>query len=400
MNQKIKSPDWWLFLITIILLSFGVVMVFDASYPHAIFYHDGDKAYWVKRQIMWACIGLAGLFIAMRIPYEKWKSLAIGGLVVSVILLIATKFVGHEALGGQRWIGYGPVKIQPSEIAKLSVVLFLATIFSQRPHLTQNLWTGVLPILGIALVAIGLVERQPDLGTAMTMFLTTIVVFFAAGTRVRVLAGILAIVGIGVFLLVLHEAQTHSFRWKRLITFVQPEADPRNTGYQITHSMIALGTGGWTGLGFGQSREKLMGNLPAQRTDFIFAIVGEEFGLIGTGGVLLMFLFFTARGLHIAATTKDPFGALLATGITGMVTVQALLNMAVVTATVPTTGIPLPFISYGGSSLVPTLFAIGILLNVSRGVTSKAENYRRATTASPSGSANVARQRLLGRGAA
>jgi cell division protein FtsW len=279
-------------------------------------------------------------------------------------MLVAVKFVGHGAQGAQRWIGYGPIKIQPSEFAKLAIVLYLASALSLRPRIVLDL-TGVLKLFGICAVSIVLVERQPDLGTAVTMLLTIFIVLFSAGAKKRWVAGLVAICAIGAVGAVL-QMGTDSYRFKRLTAFVNPNADPLKSGFQIIHSTVALGTGGWTGVGFGESREKMMGNLPAQRTDFIFAIVGEELGLAGTCGVLLMFLLLAGRGLHIAQRCKDPFGALLATGITAMVSVQALVNIAVVSASVPATGIPLPFLSYGGSSLVPTLFGIGILLNISR----------------------------------
>ncbi len=208
-------------------------------------------------------------------------------------------------------------------------------------------------------------STQPDLGTAITLILTALVVLFAGGARARWILTLLllfALAGVGLAL----RHGTDGYRWKRITTFINPQVDYRGQGYQITHSKIALGTGGLTGVGFGQSREKRLGNLPAQRTDFIFAIIGEEMGLAGTCGVLLLFLLLAARGFHIAAHTRNPFGSLLATGITGMVAVQSLVNIGVVTASLPATGVPLPFLSYGGSSLVPTLVGIGILLNISQ----------------------------------
>lgn len=363
-NEKQFRLDWPLFLITIMLLAFGVVMVFDASYPHGI-ERFSEPMYWARKQIAFACLGIAGMFVAARIPFWRWKQWAIPFMAFAIILLIAVRFFGHTALGGQRWIGFGQFRIQPSEIAKLALMLFLAKMIADYPRATQRL-SGVLTLLGIAGIAIVLVERQPDMGTAMTMFLSCMFLLYAGGTKTRWIAGILAVVGVLAFGVVMHERQKNDFRWKRLITFVNPDADPLNAGYQVRHSTIALGTGGLTGLGFGESREKRRGNLPEQHTDFIFAIVGEEFGMAGTCGILLGFLFLGGRGYHIAQRTKDPFGALLATGITSVITVQAFLNMAVVTASIPTTGIPLPFISYGGSSLVQTLFGIGILLNISQ----------------------------------
>lgn len=361
------APDWWLFLATLALLGFGVVMVFNASYALAaeVKYTGGDMGYFAKRQALWSVLGLAGMFLAMRVSYWKWRAWALPFLIVVIGLLSAVLIIGHGAQGAQRWIGYGPVKVQPSEFAKLALVLYLAKIISIRPQLMRNLWGGLVPILSVAVFVVLLVELQPDLGTAVTMLLTVLLLLFAGGARTKWIATLLALFAVAGLGLALRHG-TDGYRWKRMITFVNPEADAMGAGYQIRHSLIALGTGGVTGVGLGESREKRMGNLPAQRTDFIFAIVGEEMGLIGTCGVLLVFGVLTMRGMHIAARTKHPFGALLATGITGMVAVQALVNIGVVTASLPATGVPLPFLSYGGSSLLPTLFGIGILLNISQ----------------------------------
>ena len=376
--------DWLLFVITLALLSFGVVMVFNASYPLAIEIYD-DKAYFVKRQILWAVIGMGGLFLGRRIPFWKWQGWALPALIFSFLLLVAVHIphIGHGAQGAQRWIGYGPIHIQPSEFAKFCLVLYLSKVFAANPKLARNLWGGVIPIIGIVLVSVALVAHQ-DLGTAITMVLTMMVVLFASGARARWMASILAILMVlGVSFVLLKG--TDSYRWRRLTTFIDPQADPLGTGYQISHSTIALGTGGWTGVGFGESREKRRGGLPAQRTDMIFAIIGEEFGLVGTGGVLLLFLLLTGRGYHIAQRTRDPFGALFAVGITSIVCVQSLVNIGVVTASIPMTGVPLPFISYGGSSLAATLFSIGVLLNISQFPYRKGTKPRRARRTDDSG---------------
>lgn len=364
-GEKTFQPDWWLFLITIILLSFGIVMVFDASYAHAI-EAKHDWAFWIKKQLLSAVVGVFGLFLAMAVPFPRWQKLAVPSLGVAFVLLIAVHFVGHDALGAQRWIGWGPFRIQPSELAKLSLVLYLAKVLSARPTAARDLWGGLMPIAGVSLLAVIMVEREPDMGTAITMLFTILVVLYAGGARGRWIATFLAVCSVVAFAVIMPHGGKSNYRWTRLTTFVNPAADPLHGGYQITHSTIALGTGGVLGLGFGESREKRLGGLPMQRTDFIYAIVGEEFGLLGTLGVLVAFLILAGRGFHIAQRTRDPFGSLLATGVTSMIIVQALLNIAVVTASIPTTGIPLPFISYGGSSLVPTLFGIGILLNISQ----------------------------------
>ena len=364
-GDKTYRPDWWLFLVTLMLLSFGLIMVFDASYPLAIEKYHGDKAYFFKRQLEYAGIGLIGMWLAARIRFWKWQAWAVPAILTGILLLIAVRFLGHGAQGADRWIGWGPIRLQPSEFVKLGIVLYLAKVFAARPKSVHNFWRGVAPIFGVVAAAIILVERQPDLGTAITMLLTALIMLFAAGVRPAWVASILAVcivAGMGAVV----AKGLNNYRFKRLTTFVNPQADPLNSGFQIIHSTIALGTGGVTGVGFGESREKDLNNLPAQRTDFIFAIVGEEFGLAGTCAVLVLFLILGARGLHIAQQTRDPFGMLLAIGITAMISVQALENIGVVTASIPATGVPLPFVSYGGSSLIQTLIGVGILLNISR----------------------------------
>ena len=271
-------PDWWLFLITLVLLGFGVVMVFNASYPLAGEI-KGDPTFFAKRQALWAVIGLAGMFGAMRISYWKLSRWAIPILLLVIGLLAAVLLFGHGAQGAQRWVGYGPIKIQPSEFAKLALVLYLARVLSANPRLMQSFWRGVVPLLLLIVVFVVLpVELQPDLGTAVTIILTVLLFFFAAGAKARWIVALLTvffIVGLGLAL----RDGTDAYRWKRIITFVDPDSDPQNAGYQIRHAQLALGTGGLAGVGFGESREKLRGNLPAQRTDFIFAIIGEEMGL-------------------------------------------------------------------------------------------------------------------------
>jgi cell division protein FtsW len=377
--------DWFLFIITLALLSFGVVMVFNASYPFAIEVY-GDKAHFFKKQALWAGIGLCGLFLAKRIPYWKWQKWALPALIISFLMLVAVHIpgIGHEGNGAQRWIGYGQIRLQPSEFAKFCLVLYLSKVFAVNPKTARNLWGGVVPIVCVLLLGVAVVARE-DLGTAITMVLTMMAVLFAGGVRVRWIASILAVLTVLGMGFVLHQG-TQSYRFRRLTTFIDPQADPLNTGYQIIHSTIALGTGGWTGVGFGESREKRKGGLPEQSTDMIFAIVGEEFGLVGTGGVLLLFVLLVGRGYNVAQRTRDPFGSLFAVGITSIVCVQSLLNIGVVTASIPMTGVPLPFISYGGSSLISTLFSIGVLLNISQWPYHKGARPRRSRIADDSDS--------------
>ena len=359
-------PDWLLFLMTLVLLSFGIIMVFDASYPTAIEQHHGDQAFWVKRQALWALVGLVIMFASSRIRFWKWQGWANISLIASFLMLIAVHFVGHNEMGAQRWIGFGPVRIQPSEVAKIALVLFLARQITVKPDIMTRLWSGFVPLVGVSLLSIAFVAKQPDLGTAITMLLTVVLVLFAGGAKKRWIATMLALCFAAGFASIMHKGNNNNFQLDRLTTYLHPEDDPQDKGFQILHSRVALGSGGLTGVGFGESREKRQGGLPIARTDFIFAIVGEEFGLLGTGLVLIGFIILGARGFHIAQRTKDPFGSLLAVGITGMISIQALLNVGVVTGALPTTGIPLPFISYGGTSLVTVLFGIGLLLNISQ----------------------------------
>lgn len=370
-NQKHFAPDWWLFVTVLVLLTFGVVMVHDASYSVASAYesYNRDQFYFLRKQLISAAIGLVGFGICSRIPYWKLRPLAIPGFVLSILLLLVVWKLGHTSLGARRWIGIGPLVIQPSELAKPALVLFLAWLLAERPNILKNgKYLGAL----CCAVAIPLVltERQPDLGTAATMFFTFLILLIAAGTKARfvaLIAGLSALAAIGTLFL---PSQSHpdepNYRMKRMLTFLHPEQDKEKDGYQVWRGLVALGSGGWTGVGLGNSHEKRPGGLPAQRTDFIYAVVGEEHGFVGTSVVLLSFLALAIRGLSIALHTRDPFGRFLATGLTSMVSVQALLNMAVVTAAAPTTGIPLPLISYGGSALIPTLCGLGILLGISR----------------------------------
>lgn len=369
-NQRRLAPDWWLFVIILLLLMFGIVMVYDSSYCIALTYDDynHDPFYFARKQVGYALLGLCGLVICSRIPYWLWKRLAIPGLLISIVLLLIVWRSGHESLGARRWVGIGPLVIQPSELAKLTLVVFLAWVLAEKRALIQTgrgiFWLSVA--VGIPIV---LTERQPDLGTAATMFFAYLILLTVAGVKrkhLAAVAGISAVLAVGTLFL---PSKSHpdepNYRMRRMLTYLHPEMDKEKDGYQVWRGLVALGSGGPVGVGLGHSHEKRPGGLPAQRTDFIFAVVGEELGLVGTSLVVLGFFGLACRGLTIALSTKDPFGRFLATGLTAMISGQALVNMAVVTAWAPTTGIPLPLISYGGSALIPTLCGLGILLGIS-----------------------------------
>lgn len=371
-NQRRHPMDGWLFGVVVALVIFGLVMVYDASYCIARAYDDynHDPFYFARKQVISAALGFGGLFLFSRIPHWKFKTLAVPSFIVSILLLMAVWGMGMVSLGARRWIGFGPIQIQPSEVAKLALVLFLAWLISVNRSYVQSargvFWLTIA--VGIPMV---LTERQPDLGTAATMFFTYLILLAAAGVPGRYLATILAVSTLLAGITLTIPSKKHgneggaNYRLRRITTFLNPEADKEKDGYQVWRSLVALGSGGATGSGFTKSHEKRPGGMPAQRTDFIFAVIGEEFGLVGTSAVLAGFFFLTWRGIKIALQTKDPFGRFLAIGLTSMVAVQALLNIAVVTSCAPTTGIPLPLISYGGSSLVPTLCGLGLLLGIS-----------------------------------
>ena len=356
-----RPMDSLLLWLTFLLLGVGIVSVYDASYAIAVEKLHGDSFHYVKMQALWAVGGLAALFGASRLPYWKWKSVAVIGVSLAVFLLLAVlvPHVGIAVNGARRWIGHGAVRVQPSELAKLALVLYLARVLAGSLKIKNRPKQGLLPPLAVLVILAALIAKEPDLGTALVLSITGLIMLFLAGARPAHLGAIVGGAAVLVSLFIAFEP----YRARRITAFLDPKADQYHTGYQVWHALIALGSGGIGGMGLGEGREKLF--IPEPRTDFIFPVIAEEWGLIGTLALVSLFLFVAARGFSIAYRTKDPFGALLAAGITTLISVQALINMAVATASIPDTGVPLPFISYGGSSLVLMMLGIGILLNIS-----------------------------------
>ena len=280
---------------------------------------------------------------------------------VALLGLVLVKNIGVEGGGATRWLELGPFNLQPSEVAKVSIVLFLASILSGRQNKITDFWRGLFPLITILGALFLLILRQPDLGTAMILTATAAVMLYAAGAKTAHLVSLAILVAPGLWWVIMRE----DYRRRRFLAFLNPEADPQDTGFHIIQSLYALGSGGLLGTGLGQSRQKFFW-LPERHTDFIFAIIGEELGLLGTLFVLALFMLLAWRGCRAAMLAPDRFGTLLGIGIVAMVSIQALVNIGVVTGSLPITGIPLPFISYGGSSLVFSLAAIGVLLNISR----------------------------------
>lgn len=367
MYPRKKSPDILLFAATVLLLSIGIVMVYSASQVTA-FERMDDTFYYLKRQLVWALIGLAAMVSIMKLDYWKYKKIAVPFLVVAFLLLIIVLLpgIGREVKGAQRWLGFGMLRVQPSEVIKLSLVVFMAYGLARYRDRLRYFTVGLLPFLVILALASGLILMQPDLGTAVSMAGTVYIMFFAGGARGKHLA-YLALAGVSAVGLAI---ALEPYRMSRFLAFLDPWKDPTGTGYHIIQSLYALGSGGLFGVGLGEGHQKFF-YLPEQHTDFIFAVLGEELGFFGGSLVIILFLLFIWRGFKIALSTQDSFASLLAVGVTSMIALQAVINIGVVTGSLPITGIPLPLISFGGSSLVFTLIGVGILLNISRYVSSK-----------------------------
>jgi cell division protein FtsW len=357
-------PDKWLFAATIGLALFGVVMVYSASAMLAQSENHGHF-YYVTKQAIWTAIGFVAMLIAMQFDYNRLRDRRIvyGLILLTVILLIAV-FAFSPVNGAWRWIKFHGFSIQPSEISKLALAIFLAYFLEKHAGEERQFWRTFIPCgMATALLA-GLVVVEPDFGTALMLAVTFVVVTYTAGARLLHLTMAAApafVVAAGLLIFV-------PWRLARLVTFLDPWADPQKSGFQVVQSLIAVGSGGTNGLGFAQGKQKML-FLPFAHSDFIFAVIGEELGLLGTLAVLLIFAVFLWRGIRTSLLSPDRFGKLLSLAIVTSIVTQALFNISVVLSLVPTKGIPLPFISYGGSSLVPTLAAVGILLNISQHAT-------------------------------
>jgi len=359
---KKKSPDFVLFLTVLSLLSLGVIMVFSAS-EYSTLINYNDSFYFFKRQVLWALIGLAAMFFMINYDYWRLKQYIRPILFVAFLMLVLVLVpgIGREVNGARRWIDLGPMSFAPAELVKLCIIIFTAYGLARQKERIKRFTGGVLPHLSVALLAALIILFQPDLGTAVSLTGIVFLMIFAAGARLTHLSAIAA-AGISAVLLAIY---LEPYRMKRFLAFLDPWADPQGSGFHIIQGLYAIGSGGLFGLGLGQSRQKFL-YLPENHTDFIFAIIGEELGFIGASLVILLFILFIWRGMKIAVTAQDPFASLLATGITAWIGVQAIINIGVVTGSLPVTGIPLPFISFGGSSMVVNLLMIGILVNISR----------------------------------
>lgn len=360
MAKKLQ-PDRILFLATLMLVGLGVAMVFSSS---AIVAKEkfGDPNYFSFKQLIFATLGLAVMFVVMKVDYHVYRHPAVVfsalGVVVGLLVLV---FFLAAAANTHRWIQLIGFSVQPSELAKLALIFFLAYFLEKRKGKVNDVSATLIPIAIIVAVLTVLIMLEPDLGTATSLLLISGVLLFVAGLDLRWIAASIILAAPTFYLLIFRV----KYRRERILAFMDPWEEPLGRGFQIIQSLLSVASGGVAGLGFMEGKQKLF-YLPEAHTDFIFAVVGEEMGMIGTGAVLILFAIFLWRGLRTSARASDLFGFYLALGITLMICVQAFFNMSVVLGLLPTKGIPLPFLSYGGSSFVVMLAAVGILLNVSQ----------------------------------
>lgn len=361
-NKKVSenTVDHSLVVIVLALLAFGLVMVFSASSASA-HYIQGDATYFFKRQLLWAVLGLISMFVMSKIPYKilyRYTNLI---FTVSVVLLLLVPLIGKEVNGAKRWLGIGSAVFQPSEIAKLSIILFLAKSISRNPDSVHKFKDGFLKYMAIIVVLAGIVLLEPHMSGAMVIGLVGCAVLFVAGFK-GIYFGLMGSCAIPAIIAL---AVLSPYRLKRVTSFLHPFEDKLGDSWQIVQSLYAIGSGGLFGLGLGQSRQKFL-YIPEPQTDFIYAIICEELGFVGAVLVILLFAILVWKGILIARKAPDTFSSLTVSGITALIAIQVLLNIAVVTSTMPVTGIPLPFFSYGGTSLLFLLTEVGIVLNISR----------------------------------
>jgi cell division protein FtsW len=370
MNQSSNrrgTPDFFLLVLTFILVGFGIVMVFSASSATSA-YQFNDALFFTRKQIIWAVVGSILMLFFMNVRYSKLKNWFIPYFIVVVLLLILVLMFGLELNGAKSWLQIGPFGGQPSEFAKLGIIIYLANLIHKKQEDFRDFHRGLLPAMIIVGFVTSLILMQPDLGSAMIFLMTAMIVIIVGGANLKhvfVAGGIIGGISSLVFMISLLTNESYGYRVDRITAYMDPWADPLGTGFHIIQSLYAFGHGGITGAGFGQSIQKLH-YLPYAHNDFIFSIIAEELGFIGSTLFILIYLVFLWRCLLIALRCKDLFGTLVGIGIFGMISVQALINIGGVTGSIPITGVTLPFISSGGSSLLVCMLSIGILLSISR----------------------------------
>ncbi|MEK3944409.1 putative lipid II flippase FtsW [Paenibacillus sp. FSL H3-0310] len=375
---KRGTPDFQLLILTLLLVGFGLVMVFSASssLTLASSKFGNDPLYFIKRQVIWIVLGTVVMFIAMNIHYSKFKKWYVPIFIITVILLLVVAF-SEKINGAKSWLSIGTLGIQPTELAKISIILYISALITKKGERFRDLRTGYIPVMVIVGIVAGLIMMQPDLGSCLILVATSGLVIYAGGASMKHILGSIALLVLGVGLVVGAKAaidslspsdkatDTQDYRKGRIVAFLDPYQVAEGDGYNIIQSLTALGQGGVSGSGFGKSIQKL-DYLKYPYTDFIFPVIGEEFGFLGTSIFLMLYLYFIWRGILIALRCKDPFGTLVGIGIMGLIAIQAFVNIGGVTNTIPLTGVTLPFISYGGSSLLVSMLCMGIMLSISR----------------------------------
>lgn len=353
------NVDFLLFCTTLILVAIGVVMVYSAS-SYIAFYQLNDSMYYLKKQGLFAVVGILMMLFTMKIDYHVYKKYTkILMLITTCLLFVVFAFV--DTNGARRWIPLGIFNLQPSEIAKYVIVLFMAVSIERKGEKIKSFAYGVMPYVIVSVFYAGLILAEKNLSIASIVMFVTLIILFAAGAKIwHLVCVIIPMICAGAAAIYFEP-----YRLKRLLIFRNPWADPKKFGYQLIQSFLALGSGGIWGVGLGCSRQKCF-YIPEPHNDFIFAIIGEELGLIGCIIIIILFVAFVWRGIVTSIKAKDVYGTIMAAGITSVIGLQALINIAVVTGSIPVTGVPLPFISSGGSSLIVNLVAVGILLNISK----------------------------------
>ncbi len=359
-NKPIGRPDFLLLFLTVFLVCFGLVMLFSASSALGLKEFNNPWHY-VTRQVVFAGAGLFLMLVCMRLPVNFWRKMAPLAILTSLLLLGLVLLFGKTTAGATRWFKIADFSFQPSEFAKIAIIIYLAALISKKGEKIRSFKRGLMPIFIMIGILLALIYKQPDYGTMLVLATITGIMIIVGGADLRHI-GLIAAGAIPLFVFL---AFSSDYRVKRIMSFLDPMGDLSNNGYQLSHSLFALGHGGWTGTGLGQSVQKLF-YLPAAHTDFIFSIIAEELGFIGSSIYVLIFLLFLWRGIRAALSSPDTYGVLLGTGIVTMFSIQFVMNLGAATGSLPITGITLPFTSYGGTSLMLCMASTGILLSLSR----------------------------------
>ncbi|MGG7058508.1 stage V sporulation protein E [Clostridium nigeriense] len=361
-KYSMKSIDYGLLCAILVLLFIGIVMVYSSSSYYALYQKNVyNTEFYFYKEITWAIVGIVGMFVTMSIDYHVYKKWTPWLVLITLAFLVLVLFIGSDINGAVRWIRLGPLSFQPSELAKYVVVLYLALLIDKRKGKINKFKEGTIFYLAVAGVFAGLILLEKNLSITAVVMMVAFIMILVGGAKISHLFSLVPVgLAAGIALIF-----TQSYRLERLTSFLDPWADMSDNSYQLIQSLYALGSGGIFGVGLGNSRQKAL-FMPEPHNDFIFAIIGEELGLIGCIVIVLIFMFLVIKGISIAIKSRDNYGFLVAVGIISVIAIQAIINIAVVSGSMPVTGVPMPFISYGGTSLVFNLGAMGILLNISR----------------------------------